>query len=213
MSFEIGSIGVIIVAIGILVYLYLRKRNDEKGKEEIQKFLNSLQEDFEAIILKAIDAFDITKIDNLALLEQEIINSLIEILWHKAISALEDYVVDPFNKALIQKFLTKEYIIEFTKKIFEETTKIQMKYTAKYNDAIVEANREAILLEAGVVQKNKEIENDDPIDFRHVDDIDPNMIIDAEGKVVEQVLNPPVDEEPIEITGEDNSIEILETEE
>ena len=211
MNFSVGSIGVIVVLIGILAFLYFRKRSDERGKEEIKEFLDALQEDFEDIIIDYIEKFDINNLDNLALAEEEIINELVGILWDKAVSELETMVMDRTTKVLIKKFLTRDYIREFTEKIFREV-KVQKVYTSKYNDAIVEANREAILLEAGVTDFNKEIETNEPIDFRDVGEIDPNSIINGNGEVVEQELNPQHEEEVEDVNPEEDAVEVLEEE-
>ena len=119
--------------------------------------------------------------------------------------------MDRATKVLIKKFLTRDYIREFTEKIFKEV-KVQKVYTSKYNDAIVEANREAILLEAGVTDFNKEIETNEPIDFRDVEEIDPNSIINGNGEVVEQELNPQHEEEVEDVNPEEDAVEVLEEE-
>ena len=62
MNFNVGSIGVIVVLIGILAFLYFRKRSDEKGKEEIKLFLESLQNEFEDIIINYIEDIDISSL-------------------------------------------------------------------------------------------------------------------------------------------------------
>ena len=211
MNFSVGSIGVIVVLIGILAFLYFRKRSDERGKEEIKEFLDALQEDFEDVIIDYIEKFDINNLDNLALAEEEIINELVGILWDKAVSELETMVMDKTTKVLIKKFLTRDYIREFTEKIFKEV-KVQKVYTSKYNDAIVAANREAILLEAGVTDFNKEIETNEPIDFRDVEEIDPNSIINGNGEIVEQELNPQHEEEVEDVNPEEDAVEVLEEE-
>ena len=211
MNFSVGSIGVIVVLIGILAFLYFRKRSDERGKEEIKEFLDALQEDFEDVIIDYIEKFDINNLDNLALAEEEIINELVGILWDKAVSELETMVMDRTTKVLIKKFLTRDYIREFTEKIFKEV-KVQKVYTSKYNDAIVAANREAILLEAGVTDFNKEIETNEPIDFRDVEEIDPNSIINGNGEIVEQELNPQHEEEVEDVNPEEDAVEVLEEE-
>ena len=211
MNFSVGSIGVIVVLIGILAFLYFRKLSDERGKEEIKEFLDALQEDFEDVIIDYIEKLDINNLDNLALAEEEIINELVGILWDRAVSELETMVMDRATKVLIKKFLTRDYIREFTEKIFKEV-KVQKVYTSKYNDAIVEANREAILLEAGVTDFNKEIETNEPIDFRDVEEIDPNSIINGNGEVVEQELNPQHEEEVEDVNPEEDAVEVLEEE-
>lgn len=211
MNFSVGSIGVIVVLVGILAFLYFRKRSDEKGKQEIKEFLEALQSEFEDIIIDYIDKFDINNLDNLALAEEEIINELVGILWDKAIEELEYMVEDRATKVMIKKFLTREYVREFTEKIFKEV-KVQKVYTSKYNDAIVAANKEAILLEAGVTDFNKEIETNEPVDFRDVEEIDPNSIINGNGEVVEQELNPQHEEEVEDVNPEEDAVEVLEEE-
>lgn len=211
MNFSVGSIGVIVVLIGILAFLYFRKRSDERGKEEIKEFLDALQEDFEDVIIDYIEKFDINNLDNLALAEEEIINELVGILWDRAVSELETIVMDRATKVMIKKFLTREYVREFTEKIFKEV-KVQKVYTSKYNDAIVAANKDAILLEAGVTDFNKEIDDNKPVDFRKVDDIDPNSIINANGEVVEQEINPQHEDEIEDVDPEQDAVEVLDEE-
>lgn len=211
MNFSVGSIGVIVVLIGILAFLYFRKRSDERGKEEIKEFLDALQEDFEDVIIDYIEKFDINNLDNLALAEEEIINELVGILWDRAVSELETMVMDRATKVMIKKFLTREYVREFTEKIFKEV-KVQKVYTSKYNDAIVAANKDAILLEAGVTDFNKEIDDNKPVDFRKVDDIDPNSIINANGEVVEQEINPQHEDEIEDVNPEQDAVEVLDEE-
>lgn len=208
MSFDVGTIGVIIVLLGILLFLYIRKRNDEKGKEEIKVFMSGLYLDFEAIIVDYIDRMDVFNMENLALAERLIIDSLLGVLWNKAITALEQYVTDPMTKVVMKKMLTREKIAEFAKEIFE-SIRVQAIYTSKYNDAIVAANKEAIILEAEMTKKNKEIEDNVPVDFREVEDIDPNYIINMNGEIVKEELNPPVDEESEFVDKEDSSVEII----
>ena len=211
MNFNVGTIGVVVVAVLILLFLYIRKRNDEKGQEEVKVFLNTLYSDFENIIINYIDKIDIFNLENLALAEQEIVNALIGILWNKAVKALEEYVTDALNKALIKKFLTRENVEQFIKEIFDKSTKVQTVYTSRYNDAILAANKEAILLEAKVAQQNEDIDkNILNEDDQEVEYIDPNSIINAGGEVVEQEINPPHDEELEEVDLKDNSVEIIE---
>lgn len=211
MNFDIGTIGVIVVLAGILLFLYLRKRNDEKGKEEIKVFMGGLYSDFELIIVDYIDKMDVFNMENLALAERLIIDSLLGVLWNKAVKALEEYVTDPMTKVIMKKMLTREKIAEFAKEIFESIT-VQAVYTSKYNDAIVAANKEAVILEAEMTKKNQEIEDNVPIDFREVEDIDPNSIINMNGEIVKEELNPPVDEESEFVNTEDSSVEVLEDE-
>lgn len=211
MNFNVGTIGVVVVAVLILLFLYIRKRNDEKGQEEVKVFLNTLYSDFENIIINYIDKIDIFNLENLALAEQEIVNALIGILWNKAVKALEEYVTDALNKALIKKFLTRENVEQFIKEIFDKSTKVQTVYTSRYNDAILAANKEAILLEAKVAQQNEDIDkNVLNEDDKEVEYIDPSSIINAGGEVVEQEINPPHDEELEEVDLKDNSVEIIE---
>lgn len=211
MSFDVGTIGVIVVLVVILAFLYFRKRNDEKGKEEIKVFMSGLYLDFEAIIIDYIDKMDIFNMENLALAEKLIIDSLLGVLWNKALKALEEYVTDPMTKIIMKKMLTREKIAEFAKEIFE-SIRVQAIYTNKYNDAIVAANKEAIILEAEMTKKNQEIEDNIPVDFREVENIDPNSIINMNGEIVKEDLNPPVDEESEFINTEDSSMEIIDFE-
>jgi len=67
-------------------------------------------------------------------------------------------------------------------------------------------------LEAEMTKRNKEIEDNVPIDFRDVPDIDPNSIINMNGEIVEEKLNPPVEEESEFVNTEDSSMEILDEE-
>ena len=161
------------------------------------------------IIIAHLDNLDISNFDNLVEVEKQIINSLVDVLWEKAISELDEQISDKFTKVLIKKYLTREFVEQFINTVFEKA-KVQKVYTAKYNDAILAANKEAILLEAGVVEKNKEIEDNVPVDFREVEEIDPAAIIDSEGNVVKKEINPPTDEESEELDESDNSIEIIE---
>lgn len=209
MSFDVGTIGVIVVLVAIVAFLYFRKRNDEKGKEEIKVFMNGLYLDFETIIIDYIDKMDVFNMENLALAERLIIDSLLGVLWNKAVKALEEYVTDPMTKVIMKKMLTREKIAEFAKEIFE-SIRVQTIYTNKYNDAIVAANKEAIILEAEMAKKNQEIEDDIPVDFREVENIDPNSIINMNGEIVKEDLNPPVDEESEFINREDSSMEIID---
>lgn len=209
MTFNVGTIGVIVVLIGILAYLYFKKRSDEKGKEEIKRFIDSLQAEFEDIIVEYVEKFDISNLDNLAIAEQEIITELVDILWNRALEALDQEVTDRMTKAMIKKLLTKEYIAEVTERIFKEF-KVQKVYTSKYNDAIVEANKEAILLEAKATEFNKEIDKNEPVDFRDVEEIDPGSIINANGEIVEQELNPQHEEEIEDVDPEKDAVDIID---
>lgn len=209
MTFNVGTVGVIVVLVGILAFLYFRKRSDEKGKEEIKAFIDALQSEFEDIVIDYIDKFDINNLDNLAIAEQEILTALVDILWDKAVTELDSMVTDKMTKVMIKKFLTKEYIAEVTERIFREI-KVQKVYTSKYNEAIVEANREAILLEARATEFNNEIDKNEPVDFRKVEDIDPGTIINANGEIVEQELNPQHEDEIEDVDPEKDAVDVLD---
>ena len=209
MTFNVGTVGVIVVLVGILAYLYFKKRSDEKGQEEIKQFIDSLQTEFEDIVIDYIDKLDISNLDNLAIAEQEIITALVNILWEKALAALEQEVTDRMTKTMIRKLLTKEYITEVTERIFKEF-KVQKVYTSKYNDAILAANKEAILLEARATEFNKEIDKNEPVDFRKVEDIDPGTIINANGEIVEQELNPQHEDEIEDVDPEKDAVDVLD---
>lgn len=204
----IGAIVVLVLVIGFILYRKF-KANPEKGKEEALKFLESIESDFEDIIISYLDKIDISNFDNLMEVEKEIIDALVDILWQKAITELDDQVSDKFTRVLIKKYLTREFVEQFINTVFEKA-RVQKVYTAKYNDAILAANKEAILLEAGITEKNKEIEDNVPIDFREVEDIDPSAIIDSDGNIIKKEINPQTDEEPEELDTTDNSIEIIE---
>lgn len=208
MNFDVGIIGVIVVLVAILAFLYFRKFRDEKGKEELKKFIDSIQGNLEHIILDHIEFIDITSMENIAIVEEQIINDFVNMLWDETMRELDEYVTDAFTKTLIKKFLTREYIEDLTLKLFKKAN-VQKVYTSKYNEVIVNANREAILLEAKMEKYNNEIEKNSPVDLREIEDIDPNSIIDESGKVVEKEIIPPHEEEPEEVNV-DEAIDIIE---
>lgn len=206
---NVGYIGAIIVLIVMIVFVVYRKFfGSENGKEEAKKFLISIEEDFEEIIISYLQVIDISNFDNLIEVEKEIIDSLVDTLWEKALQELDHQVTDKLTKAIIKKYLTREFVQSFIQEVFEKS-KVQKIYTSKYNDAILAANSKAEKLEEETVVFNQEIEDDDPVGFREVDDIATNSIIDEDGKIIEQEIIPQIDDKD-DFIEDDGSIEILD---
>lgn len=205
---NVGYIGAIIVLIAMIAFIVYRKFfGSENGKEKAKNFLYVIEDDFEEIIISYLQNIDISNFDNLIEVEKEIIDSLVDTLWEKALQELDCQITDKLTKAIVKKYLTREFVQSFIQEVFERS-KVQKVYTSKYNDAILAANTKAEKLEEETVVFNQEIEDDDPVGFREVDDIATNSIIDENGKIIEQKIIPQMDDKD-DFIEDDGSIEIL----
>lgn len=206
---NIGFIGAIVVLILLVGFvLYREWSRPENGKEKAKEFLDNIYNAIEAIICDYLDKLDINNFDNLIEVEKEIINEIMDTVWNLVTEKLAENSTDRLTKILIKKYLTREFVEQFVTEVFRQSTKAQKTYTEKYNGAILSAYKEAEELEEVTDTFNTEIENDDPVGFREVEDIDSGIVLGADGLPIQQELNPPTDEEK-PIDPEDNSVEIL----
>lgn len=164
----IQTIGPVIVLALLLIFLAVRAYMDKEGQKEMKKFLNSLTEKMEGIIVDYLDDIDFKDFHNLAEIEAKIIESIYNQIWQMTIDALENSAQTPLIKMLIKKYLTKENVENFIKYIFE-TERVQLTYTGKYNKALLAAsnintvtmNIEDIeRLEKETVEENKKYETE-----------------------------------------------------
>ena len=199
----ISSIAVILVLIILLGFVLYRKFSGEKGEEELKKFLDSLANKFEEIILRHLSEIDFSSIDNIAEVEKKILDDVVNELWDMAIEELSSYSSDGFTKALIKKLLTKENVEAFAKTIFESNDKIQTSYTSKYNGAIVAAINRAEQLEKDTVKENKELETGDLSNFTIPEDAEFENL-------PEQEIIPQHEDEVEEVDPDKDAVDVVE---
>lgn len=202
----VSTIAVILVLIILLGFVIYRKFSGEKGEEELKKFLESLANQFEEIILKHLSEIDFSSIDNIAEAEKKILDDVVNELWNMAIEELSLYTTDKFTYTLIKKVLTRENVETFAKTIFESNTKIQTTYTSKYNDAVIDAINNAEQLEQDTAQQNKELETGNLSNFTipenaEFENLPEQEIIPQHEDEIEEV-NP--DEDAVDVVDENN---------
>ena len=195
------TIVAVLILAAIIGYLYMKKKSDkEKGNDEVERFLKSLESIFQKFILSYIDAIDITNIVNINEAQLEILESMYDDLWKLTLEELDETVSDEFNKTLIKKFLTRENVEAIARQLFESPT-VQEKFTKKYNKHVVAASAFADQYEEDAVKFNGEIDSiEENPDLKPMD---PNDI-----GIGEVELNPQTDEE-VPVSADDNSVEIL----
>lgn len=200
-------ISIIILGI-IVVYIFIkyRKSSDEKSKEALKKFEDSLKNKVEDFIVKYIDATDFSKFTNLTDAQISILNNLYDQVWDIVVNELTDLAkTDPVTTALIKKALTRENVEAFAKGIFD-SYKSQSAFAAKY-DANLEANvKESLKLEKETLKEGRDY------DEGLVKGDSTETEFDKDQKKVEEEkskLNPPKDEETEVYSSDDNSVEVI----
>ena len=217
-------IAVIILAILVAVVLFriFYGKNKENAKEEALKFLNTLADKFESIIIKHIKDIDFKNLDNLSELEKKILDETIGELWTVVQDQLTTYATSDSMRELLRIVINKDFLLNFITQFFKEDKPVQEAYEAKYNDAVVFQLHNAEMFEKDTAEKNYEYQTEDLSKEEKVTPIDPNLRYDFTegtrenpGKVIEKELNPQPDitDEELTYSTEDESVEILEEDE
>lgn len=207
------TIIVIIVAL-LMVAFVLYKIYQENGKEGVKKFLNTLTDAFAQIIIKHIDEVNFSDFNSLGNLEMQIINECIDSLWDLAKTSLISYSTNPVTKMAIQKLLTKENVEQFAEQVFKSNPKVQAKYTAKYNNAVLTANAKAQEFENETVTENEAF-TENKVETKPVPDMDPNKnytstsMTEPDQTEVEKEIIPQHEEESEEVDPTDVSQEVI----
>ena len=199
----------IAVLIGILAFIIWRKWSDEKGKEGVKEFLDTMSDKFEGVIVDEIEDLDFKDFSNLSDVEDSILSKIYDQLWDIAVASLATYVDNPLYKALIMKYLTKETVQAFVKAVFK-TDRVQTVYTARYNAALLSSSIvkdiDPAKLESETVEENAKIESenvDASNDTTWAEDMEA-----AEAK--EALLNPATEDGEEILSADDASVEVVE---
>ena len=217
-------IAVIILAILVAVVLFriFYGKNKENAKEEALKFLNTLADKFESIIIKHIKDIDFKNLDNLSELEKKILDETIGELWTVVQDQLTTYATSDSMRELLRVVINKDFLLNFITQFFKEDKPVQEAYEAKYNDAVAFQCHKAEMFEKDTAEKNYEYQTEDLSKEEKVTPIDPNLRYDFTegtrenpGKVIEKPLNPQPDitDEELTYSTEDESVEVLEEDE
>ena len=217
-------IAVIILAILVAIVLFriFYGKNKENAKEEALKFLNTLADKFESIIIKHIKDIDFKNLDNLSELEKKILDETIGELWTVVQDQLTTYATSDSMRELLRVVINKDFLLNFITQFFKEDKPVQEAYEAKYNDAVAFQCHKAEMFEKDTAEKNYEYQTEDLSKEEKVTPIDPNLRYDFTegtrenpGKVIEKELNPQPDitEEELTYSTEDSSVEVVEEDE
>ena len=194
---------IILAMVAFVIYRKVTADNLESAKEATLKYLDTLLDKFEEIIIKRIKDINFSNLGNLAEIERGIINDTIDAIWNITVKELENYTESENTKELIRLFLNKEFIINFVKQFFEQDKPIQEVYTAKYNEAVILAVHKAEELEEEVSNQNYIYETEDISKLPKV--------IEYHGEAPNIQLIPATEEEKEVVNlEEDNSIEEVE---
>ena len=206
----IQTIGPVVVLVLILIFLAARTMMNKEGKADVKKFLDTLADKFEGIIVDHLDEIDFKDFHNLAEIEGTILSEIYDQIWALTIAALENSTESAFTKLLIKKFLTRETVEAFIKYIFT-TDKVQVAYTSKYNKALLSSNNIAITfadienLENEIAEENSKYESEDV----ELTDRDNNWVSEKLANYPDGDMNteliPPSDE--VSISENDSSVE------
>ena len=194
-----SSIAAVVILGLIFGYIIYKRKKDPQGKEELDRFLKSLEGSFQAYILRYVETIDITNFMNLSVAQEEILEELYENLWQIARDELARTTTDEFNKQLIEKLLTKDNIKAIVKQIYE-SEQVQELFTKKYNTAVLNASRDALALEDEYVKKFEE--------YGNIDGVEPTLQ-PAESVPDQPGPMPRHDDEEV-IDPSDESVEIVE---
>ena len=208
-------IAVIILAILVAVVLFriFYGKNKENAKEEALKFLNTLADKFESIIIKHIKDIDFKNLDNLSELEKKILDETIGELWTVVQDHLTTYATSDPMRELLRVVINKDFLLNFITQFFKEDKPVQEAYEAKYNDAVAFQCHKAEMFEKDTAEKNYEYQTEDLSKEEKVTPIDPNLRYDFtegtrenHGTVIEKELNPQTDitDEELTYSTEDN---------
>jgi hypothetical protein len=188
--------------VAFVIYRKVTADNLESAKEATLKYLDTLLDKFEEIIIKRIKDINFSNLGNLAEIERGIINDTIDAIWNITVKELENYTESENTEELIRLFLNKEFITNFVKQFFEQDKPIQEVYTSKYNEAVIMGINKSKELEEEISKQNFEYETEDISKLPKVEPVEEEPSIE---------LIPPTEEEKETINiSEDNSVEEVE---
>ena len=157
-----------IIVLGIIFAYVIYKMSTDKGRDELDLFLDSIKNKFETRMIEYIDALDFSNFLSLNDAQKDILNTMYNELWELAVNELDNYVHDPFNKVLIKKYLTRKNIEDCVNAIFLNK-EVQSLFSEKYDANLEEGIRLAIAKEEEMKSINYDIENDNFNGLEYVD--------------------------------------------
>ena len=209
----IQQIGPVIVLALFLVFLGDRALLNKEGKADAKKFLETLADKFEGIIVDHLDDIDFKDFHNLAEIEGTILEEIYDEIWKLTLAALEASAQSPFVKMLIKKYLTRETVEAFIKFIFS-TDRVQVAYTSKYNQALLSASitnavamtvEDIANLEQETVEENQKYETEAVTEDEVTEWA--NKAIDDYPDGSNSNIVPPVDADEIPVSETDETVE------
>ena len=207
----IQTVGPIIVLALLIIFLIVKSLMNKEGKADVEKFLKSISDMIEGVILNYLDDIDFTTFHNLADIEKKILDEIYDQIWTLTIAALENSSQSALVKMLIKKYLTRETVEAFIKYIFSEE-KVQTIYTNKYNNALLSNYRVKMSvedienLEAETVAENEKYEKEE-ISEEDVPAWAEKLLDDYPDGTSENPINPAVDADDISVAANDTSVE------
>lgn len=195
-----------------LMVLYVRKERMEKGnKEALDKFLKDISDVVRKRIIEFINDFDITTYKNDYMsLQSDLLDGLYNDIYELSMRELESIMDnDSVTLALLKKSLTKEKIEDYVSLMMQEEP-LMDKFTNVVNSVLEKENKRIEAEDKALEKELEEYENesDDPMESK-VAELDPRVTIDPEKSVIEEVINPPREEEEETISADDESVEIV----
>lgn len=196
---------VIIAAIVIFwIYLYLKTAKNKKNTDAAQKFLEGLKDTLFATAENIVDSFDYSKYKNFEDAEKVILTEIYDAAWdyiNQILMSSENRVAQ-----LAAKVLTKDMVIAYLQKLFEEVgfaDTISQKYAAQN----ITSNSEAVVAEDQSLQ-DEFADQDKYIDTFSESDLH----APEEEKIPDEELaklNPPKDTDEIVYSDDDESVEVV----
>ena len=136
---------VIIAAIVIFgIYLYLKTAKNKKNTDAAQKFLDELKDALFATAENIVDSFDYSKYKNLEDAEKAILAEIYDGAW----DYINQILMSSSNRVakLAAKVLTKDMVVTYLQKLFEELGLIDS-IGQKYAALNISLNSEAVVAE------------------------------------------------------------------
>lgn len=203
---------IICIIVLVLMVLYIRKERTEKGnKEALDKFLKDISDIVRKRIIEFINDFDITTYKNDYMsLQSDLLDGLYNDIYELSMRELESIMGnDSVTLALLKKSLTKEKIEDYVSLMMQEEP-LMDKFTNVVNSVLEKENKRIEAEDKALEKELEEYENesDDPMESK-VAELDPRVTIDPEKSVIEEVINPPREEEEETISADDESVEIV----
>lgn len=197
----------------IIIRIFISKKDN--AKEEAIKFLNSLAEKFEVVIIRHLKDIDLKHLEDLTDVEKQIVDDTINELWTLVQDQLTTYATSEATRELLRVIIDKEFLTNFVMQFFQEDEKVQEVYTSEFNDALVYKMHEAEKFEEDTAKQNFEYQTEDLSKLPKAETLDPNKIYDYSSgvaKPIEKELNPEKDitEDELVYDTEDTSVEVVE---